>query len=312
MNFKYSREFLIGLCVIATVAMLYFGINYLKGVKVMTPSNLYFAKFENVNGLLESSKIMSRGVAVGNVHSIDYNYKDPNAPVVVQLECDNQLVLPKGSKALLACELLGGANLTLDLKSDGTDDNYKPGDTIPSLFVPGMLDAVSNEIMPRVAEIIPQLDSLMLSLSMISKDQKLSQSISNFYDITNNLKSASVKFNSMMSNDIQPLLSDARTMVGTFNKVGDNLSKVDFQLTFTKANTTLTSLNSLSNEIQNGSGSISLLLKDPSLYNNLSNTANSANSLLQDLEKNPGRYVQFSLFNRKKKGEVELAEPVKK
>ncbi len=312
MNFKYSREFLIGLCVIATVAMLYFGINYLKGVKVMTPSNLYFAKFENVNGLLESSKIMSRGVAVGNVHSIDYNYKDPNAPVVVQLECDNQLILPKGSKALLACELLGGANLSLDLKSDGTGDTYKPGDTIPSLFVPGMLDAVSNEIMPRVAELIPQLDTLMLSLSMISTDQKLSKSISNFYDITNNLKSASIKFNSMMSNDIQPLLSDARTMVGTFNKVGDNLSKVDFQLTFTKANTTLTSLNSLSNEIQNGSGSISLLLKDPSLYNNLSNTANSANSLLQDLEKNPGRYVQFSLFNRKKKGEVELAEPVKK
>ncbi len=278
----------------------------------MTPSNLYFAKFENVNGLLESSKIMSRGVAVGNVHSVDYNYKDPTAPVVVQLECDNQLVLPKGTKALLACELLGGANLALELKSDGSGEIYKPGDTIPSLFVPGMLDAVSNEIMPRVAEIIPQLDSLMLSLSMISKDQKLSQSISNFYDITNNLKSASVKFNSMMSSDIQPLLSDARTMVGTFNKVGDNLSKVDFQLTFTKANATLTSLNSLSNEIQNGSGSISLLLKDPSLYNNLSNTANSANSLLQDLEKNPNRYVQFSLFNRKKKGEVEVAEPVKK
>ena len=102
MNFKYSREFLIGLCVIATVAILYFGIHYLKGVKVMTPSNLYFVKFENVNGLLESSKIMSRGVAVGNVHSIDYNYKDPNAPVVVRLNCDNQLVLPKGTKALLA------------------------------------------------------------------------------------------------------------------------------------------------------------------------------------------------------------------
>ncbi|MBQ0156009.1 MAG: MCE family protein [Bacteroidales bacterium] len=312
MNFKYSREFLIGLCVIATVAMLYFGIHYLKGVKVMTPSNLYFAKFENVNGLLESSKITSRGVAIGNVHSIDYNYDDPTAPVVVQLQCDNQLKLPKGSKALLACELLGGANMSLDLKSDGTGEYYKTGDTIPSLFVPGMLDAVSNEIMPRVAEIIPQLDSLMLSLSMISNDQKLSKSIDNFYDITTNLKSASVKFNTMMSNDIQPLLTDARTMVTTFNKVGDNLSKVDFQLTFTKANTTLTSLNSLSNEIQNGSGSISLLLKDPSLYNNLSSTANSANSLLQDLEKNPGRYVQFSLFNRKKKGEVEEIAPAKK
>lgn len=312
MNFKYSREFLIGVCVIATVAILYFGIHYLKGLKVMTPSNHYYAKFENVNGLLESSKIMSRGVAVGNVHSIDYNYKDPNAPVIVELECDNELVLPKGSRALLACELLGGATLSLDLTNSYAGEAYKSGDTIPSLFVPGMLDAVSNEIMPRVAEIIPQLDSLMLSLSMISKDQKLSQSISNFYDITNNLKGASAKFNAMMSTEVQPLLSDARTMVNTFNKVGDNLSKVDFQLTFTKANTTLTSLNSLSNEIQNGSGSISLLLKDPSLYNNLSSTANSANSLLQDLEKNPGRYVQFSLFNRKKKGEAEEIESAKK
>ena len=216
-----------------------------------------------------------------------------------------------GTKALLACELLGGAALSLDLKSDGSGDNYKPGDTIPSLFVPGMLDAVSNEIMPRIAEIIPQLDSLMLSLSMISKDQKLSQSISNFYDITNNLKGASAKFNAMMSTEVQPLLSDARTMVNTFNKVGSNLSQVDFQLTFTKVNSTLTSFNSLSDEIQNGKGSISLLLKDPSLYNNLSNTANSANSLLQDLEKNPNRYVQFSLFSRKKKGESEVTESAK-
>ncbi len=311
MNFKYSREFLIGLCVIATVAILYLGINYLKGVKVMTPSNHYFVKFENVNGLLESSKIMSRGVAIGNVHSIDYNYKDPDAPVVVMLECDNQLVLPKGTKALLACELLGGASLSLDIKNDGTGDHYKSGDTIPSLFVPGMLDAVTNEIMPRVAELIPQLDTLMLSLSAISGDQKLSKSIDNFYDITNNLKSVSAKFNTMMSNDVQPLLSDARSMVNTFNKVGNNLSQVDFQLTFSKVNSTLTSFNSLSNEIQNGSGSISLLLKDPSLYNNLSNTANSANSLLQDLEKNPNRYVQFSLFSRKKKGETE-EESVKK
>lgn len=303
MNLKYSREFLIGICVIATVAMLYFGINFLKGIKVMTPSNLYFVKFENVNGLLESSKIMSRGVPVGNVHSIDYNYKDPNAPVVVQLECDNELLLPKGSRALLKSELMGGATLSLDLRSDGTGGYYKSGDTIPSMFVPGMLDAVSDEIMPRIAEIIPQLDSLMASLSMISKDQKLTQSIANFYDITNNLKSASSKFNSMMSSDVQPLLSDARSMVKSFNQVGNNLGKVDFELTFSKVNSTLASFNTLSDEIQNGKGSISLLLKDPSLYNNLSNTANSANSLLQDLEKNPNRYVQFSLFNRKQKGE---------
>jgi phospholipid/cholesterol/gamma-HCH transport system substrate-binding protein len=125
------------------------------------------------------------------------------------------------------------------------------------------------------------------------------------------LKGASAKFNAMMSTDVQPLLSDARTMVNTFNKVGSNLSQVDFQLTFTKVNSTLTSFNSLSDEIQNGKGSISLLLKDPSLYNNLSNTANSANSLLQDLEKNPNRYVQFSLFSRKKKGETEVAESAK-
>lgn len=308
MNFKYSREFLIGLCVIATVAILYFGINYLKGIKVMTPSNHYFAKFENVNGLLESSKIMSRGVSIGNVHAIDYNYKDPDAPVVVVLELDNALSLPKGSQAMLVCELLGGASLNLDLKKDGSGEYYKSGDTIPSLLVPGMLDAVSNEIMPRVAAIIPQLDSLMLSLSAISNDRKLSQSIANFYEITNNLKGASAKFNTMMSTDVQPLLTDARSMVNNFNKVGSNLSQVDFQLTFSKVNSTLTSFNSLSNEIQNGSGTISLLLKDPSLYNNLSNTASSANSLLQDLEKNPNRYVQFSLFNRKDKRSKSMIE----
>lgn len=301
MDFKYKKETLIGLMVIVTVAILFFGINYLKGINMMRPTNYYYAKFSDVKGLLESSAITSRGYAVGHVHEIEYNYTDPTDGVVVILQLDDELTIPKGSKVLLNVGLMGGASLSLDLNFDGSGEYYKHGDTISSLVVPGMLDAVTDEVMPRVAELIPQLDSLIVSLRAVSESKALTSALNNFSDASLSIKKASGKLDVMMDRDIAPFMQDAKAIASNMNTMTTNLSQVDFKLTFNKVNTTLDGLNGLANEMQNGSGTISLLLKDPALYNNLTSATNNASSLLKDLEQNPKRYVQFSLIQRKEK-----------
>ena len=45
------------------------------------------------------------------------------------------------------------------------------------------------------------------------------------------------------------------------------------------------------------------LMHDDSLYVYLSHTARDLDKLLVDLEANPGRYVQFSVFGKKDKSE---------
>lgn len=47
----FSKELIIGLCVILTLAILFFGIEFLKGVNVFKSTNYYYASFTNVEGL---------------------------------------------------------------------------------------------------------------------------------------------------------------------------------------------------------------------------------------------------------------------
>jgi len=301
MKIKINRELQIGLLVIVTIAILYFGINYLKGINIFNPTNYFYAKFERVDGLVASSPVTIRGYKIGSVKSINYNYNDPKDGVVVVLQVDDQLRVPVGSKAVLQSELLGGASISLDLQSDIPGVFYKKGDTIPSVINGGIMDAVTAEIMPRVQNIIPQLDSLIYSLRMITENNSIEKSLGNIQRMTANLESSSISLNTMMKKDLPVILNNVNTITTDFSKVGQNLSRVDFHATMQSLNHTLSNLQMISDKVNNGEGSIGLLINDKSLYNNLNSTMESANNLLLDLKSNPKRYVHFSVFGKSDK-----------
>ena len=49
-----TKEVKIGLIGIAALAMLIFGINYLKGINMFKPESYYYVDFTDVNGLAQS------------------------------------------------------------------------------------------------------------------------------------------------------------------------------------------------------------------------------------------------------------------
>lgn len=298
---KISKEFQIGALVIATVAVLFFGVNYLKGVNVFNPSNYYYAKFDRVNGLLESSSVTVQGVKLGVVKSINYNFNNVNDGVVVVLSVDDELRIPVGSSAVLTSGLLGGADVSISMKQTAPGQFYKPGDTIPAIMDEGPMSAVQEEIMPRIQSIIPQLDSLILSLRMITEDNSIQKTLGNINRLTANLEHASVSLNTMMSKDVPLILGNVNTITTDFSKVSTNLSRIDFASTMGKMDATLSNLQTITNKVNSGEGTVGLLLNDRTLYDNLANTAGSANTLLVDLKANPRRYVHFSMFGKSDK-----------
>ena len=66
---------------------------------------------------------------------------------------------------------------------------------------------------------------------------------------------------------------------------------------------TLTELNGVLSKVNNGEGSLGLLLHTDSLHNELVETNQSIQNLLDDMEANPEKYVHFSLFGRKAKAD---------
>ena len=91
-----TKEVKIGLIGIAALAMLIFGINYLKGINMFQSANYYYVEYTNINGLAGSSPVFANGYKVGTVRNINYNYAKPGH-VTVEVEVDKEMRIPKGS-----------------------------------------------------------------------------------------------------------------------------------------------------------------------------------------------------------------------
>ena len=110
---KYiTKEVRIGIAGIIALCVLVYGINWLKGIHMFQPSSYFYAKFQNVNGLTKSGPVFADGVRVGIVRDIFYDYTNPGN-VVVEVELDTELRIPKGSSAELVSELMGGVRMNI-------------------------------------------------------------------------------------------------------------------------------------------------------------------------------------------------------
>ena len=88
-----TKEVKIGLIGIAALAMLIFGINYLKGINMFQSANYYYVEYTNINGLAGSSPVFANGYKVGTVRNINYNYAKPGH-VTVEVEVDKEMRIP--------------------------------------------------------------------------------------------------------------------------------------------------------------------------------------------------------------------------
>lgn len=146
---KYiTKEVRIGIAGIVALCVLVYGINWLKGIHMFQPSSYFYAKFQNVNGLTKSSPVFADGVRVGIVRDIEYDYVNPGN-VIVEVELDTELRIPKGSSAELVSELMGRRTQELFFLANNPREKYAIGDTIPGTLNNGMMESVAKLMPPN-------------------------------------------------------------------------------------------------------------------------------------------------------------------
>ena len=296
---KYiTKEVRIGIAGIIALCVLVYGINWLKGIHMFQPSSYFYAKFQNVNGLTKSSPVFADGVRVGIVRDIFYVYTNPGN-VVVEVELDTELRIPKGSSAELVSELMGGVRMNI-LLANNPREKYAVGDTIPGTLNNGMMESVAK-LMPQVQEMLPKLDSILISLNTILGDKSIPATLHSIEKTTANLAVVSSQVKGLMSNDIPQLTSKLNTIGDNFVTISGNLKEVDYAATFKKIDETLSNVKMLTEKLNSKDNTLGLLFNDPTLYNNLNATTENAAGLLKDLKEHPKRYVHFSLFGKKDK-----------
>ncbi|MBR3896098.1 MAG: MCE family protein [Bacteroidaceae bacterium] len=294
----WTKEVKIGVTGIVAIALLVFGINFLKGINLLKSGSGYYVEFEDFAGLVNSSPVYANGFSVGIVRNIDYDYEH-SEKIVVEIDLDADMKLPKGTTAELETEILGTVkmNLILPKKNVGW---CAVGDTIQGSVNAGMMGVAAN-LVPKIETMLPKLDSILGSLNSLLADQALTNTLHNTEQITANLQITTKELNTLLKNDLPAITGNLNTVTANFAEISTNLKDIDYAATIAKVNATLDGVKQFTESLQNPNGTVGMLLNDKSLYNNLTLTTHNAASLLEDVQAHPKRYVHFSIFGRKDK-----------
>ena len=293
-----KKEVKIGLIGVLALLILYYGINYLKGINLFQSSNFYYVEYSNINGLAGSSPVYANGYKIGTVRQIEYNYQKPgNVTVIVEVE--KEMRVPKGSYGELVSEMLGTVKMNLILEKGNS--YYNPGDTLKGVVDNGLVGIAQDELLPQVEKLLPKMDSILTSLNKLMADPALAKTLNNAEAISANLKSTTASLNHFMNNDLQKIGYNLNVITTNFADISGELKSINYKETFTKIDSTLYNVQMLTSKLNRKDNSLGLLFNDATLYNNLSSTTANASLLLEDLKSNPKRYVHFSLFGKKNK-----------
>ncbi len=298
----FTKNVLIALTVVVSLCLLYWGIEYLKGINLFKPANFYYAKFEKVEGLTVSAPVTVNGFQVGQVREITYDYA--NNQITVLMSLDKELRVPRGSQVSLSSDILGTAALTLNLAN--SDSYYNVGDEIPTAVKAGLMDKVGDDVMPQVVAMLPKVDSILSNVNGILSNPAINTSVSRLDGITAELARSSQQLTQLMNSlnrsvpgimgDVKGVTGNLYTASGDIKHLSANVSNMPLDSTIKSLNATVANLQALSAKLNNKESSLGLLLNDKALYNNANSSVMSLDSLLKDVKKNPKRYVTIKVF----------------
>lgn len=305
----FTREVKIALSAIVAIVLIYLLINFLKGVNVFKSSNTYYVRFDNIAGLAVSNAVYANGYPVGIVRGIQYDYGN-HERVVVAIELDKEMHMPRGTKAELVTSLMGGVTMSLILGPNPTD-NLTQGDTISGGLHEGAVEKV-EALMPTIMDMLPKLDSIVTNMARLSADPALAQTLRNTAEITNNLRRTSAKLDAMVGRDLPQMMQNLNKTSSNVERLSNNLAAINLQETMNEVNASLAEVkrfsaninamtNDLNAKLNSRDNTFGLLLNDRKLYDNLNHTVSSADSLLINVKAHPKRYVHFSIFGKKDK-----------
>lgn len=296
----FSKELLIGLSVIVSIVILYAGIEFLKGVNLFKPANFYYVKYENVSGLSTSAPVKLNGFSVGVVREITYLFEE-DGEILVEISVDKRLQIPVDSKAELVTDMLGTASINI-LLSDNTEF-YEVGANLVTATSEGLMESLSNDIIPNVNGMMIKMDSILTSVNMIMANPALNASITRLDAITRNVEYTTRLLNVALDKNLITTTNEINEIAANLKVITENLSVVSCEISKMPLDSTMNNVNQISenlmlttDQLTKTTSTLGLILNDRGLYDNINSAVISLDSIIVDLKKHPSKYVNFKLF----------------
>ncbi len=317
MAIKYKRELRIGIVFIIATVVLIWGLMYLKGLELFSSSRIFYAVYDNVDGLQVSNPVTLNGLQIGQVNVLSFD-KSHNGKIICELYIKNDYPLTKNSVARIrSSSLLGSKEVAIILGK--STEKIKNGDTLKTEIEASLGSEVNKQLLPlkvKAENLISSIDSVATIVQLVlnrNTRENLVQAIDHVKDALANISHATFSLDTLVSTqkkNIAGIIINVESIsrnlkqnnekitniISNLSDLSDSLAKARIPATIMQVNTVVRSLNTTLEKINKGEGSLGLLVNDQKLYIDLENAARNLNLLIEDLKANPKKYLKVSVF----------------
>lgn len=297
-----------GLLIIIATILLFWASFSGGGTSIFEPKNHFVAFFGNVNGLLPGAPVWMSGVEVGNVKSVNFVNLSPEKQVRVVCRVEENvwhMITEDATVHLGTIGFLGDkyvevvpGSMGLPVIADGDTLVTSPIADASALFESG------EQAFDNVGGLVSNLDSLLIrmnrgdgTLGQLATNQELYR---NMTALLGNL--------TKLTADLQ---RNQERLVVSIEKTGDALERVSMQATentgtlgrmmndpqlYDNLAATSARLDTIMTYVQSAEGTLGLMVRDTGLYVEMVNLLKRTNNLVADIERNPRKYLKFSVF----------------
>jgi len=201
---KISREFIIGFTFVAAVAVIVWGVSFLKGTDILSKKRLFYAVYDKIDGLETANSVMVNGLKIGQVNKLDFY--PGNSKIIAEFYIKSNIGIPKNSIAhIFATDLLGSKAVEIILGNDTA--MARSGDTLQALMESSLMEQLNDQVEPlkkKATALINSVDSVVTVIQAIFNEKtrsSLSKSIENIRNSLDNLESITSNVDDIMSTE---------------------------------------------------------------------------------------------------------------
>lgn len=322
MKMKIRREVLLGIFGLVTISMFVISVNYLKGKDLLNRNRTFYAIYDGTAGIQDAAPISINGLSVGKVTDMGF-LSNNSSKVIIELSIYNTINIPSNSIArIFSLDLLGTKNIEIVLGDSKTPAN--DGDTLVGGSQMSITDELGQQVAPikaKTEKLLASLDTMVNVLQAVLNSETRKNIDASFMSIRStltNLESTTYNLDTLVYGqrkrmerilfNIESITENFRendknisNILTNFSNISDTLAKANIAGTLKNVNVILSQVAGITEKIDNGEGSLGLLVNDQKLYDNLNKSATQLAALIEDMKLNPHRYVNFSVFPPSKK-----------
>lgn len=284
MKSLFTTEFKVGLTVIISTLILIFGIIWGKEFRLKTNKYQLSLKFENVGGMVAGDPVMVNGVKEGKVLELGWLARE----VLVKIELSNNVPLYEDATfTITSLELLAGMKIEVNPGKSDRRINLSQ-QPFKGKYGGQMVDVglTINDLARDVNALTMRLDTTIIMINQLlgtgTLQKDLSKTLANLNNISSQMKILPKDLNRSLTNFDDAV--DDFSMIVKNNETGIHSTLQNINVITSRLDTVSTSLKQVMGQIEKQKGTLGKMVYDPTLYNNLSKTLLTIDSLAKQIK----------------------------